>query len=78
MNLELLKIKMSEARMTYDDGAKTIGTSITTFNDKMNGKRDFKVPEANALCNKLNLKDDDRIQIFLPRNLHSIQEMKVG
>ena len=64
-NLDRLKGILVEKNMTYADGAKYIGCSITSFSAKMNGKSNFTVPEANDLSNALGLSNEERAAIFL-------------
>ena len=64
-NYDLLKAKLLEKRYTYDDGAKAIGKSTTTFSDKMNGKSKFDVVEARKLKELLNMTVEEYVTIFL-------------
>lgn len=64
MNLKKLKGKITEQETSYAKCADKIGVSVTTFSDKMNGKRKFYVEEANELSNFLNLSVQDRFEIF--------------
>nr|DAY68513.1 MAG TPA: Protein of unknown function (DUF739) [Caudoviricetes sp.] len=43
----------------------TLGISRTTFNDKINGKKKFYIDEIKELSKKLNLTDEEKINIFL-------------
>lgn len=38
----------------YEGLANAIGLSISAFTQKINGKRDFSLPECNRIANKLN------------------------
>jgi DNA-binding XRE family transcriptional regulator len=60
-----LKGIMIEKKATYEDGAKAIGVSVTTFSKKMNGKCKFYVEEAEKLSNFLDLSNEERCFIFL-------------
>ena len=64
-NLNKLKGKLVENGKTYKDGAKALGVSTNTFNDKINGKRKFYVDEVNKLSELLKLTDKEKIDIFL-------------
>lgn len=64
MNLQKLKGKITEKEMSYAKCANNIGVSLTTFSDKMNGKRKFYVEEANELSIFLDLSIQDRFEIF--------------
>lgn len=64
-DLNKLKGIMVEKGKTYAEGARIIGCSTTSFSAKMNGKRNFTVPEANDLSEALNLSKDERVSIFL-------------
>lgn len=63
--LDILKGKLVENSKTYADCANTLNISVTTFNDKMNGKRKFTVEEANALSGFIGLNNQEKIEIFL-------------
>ncbi len=65
MDSQKLKGKMREKSKTYQDVAEAIGVSITTINDKLNGKRKIYVEEAQAISNLLDLSNDERVSIFL-------------
>ena len=65
MNLDKLKGKLVENRKTYDECSKYLGITITTFSDKMNGKRRFYVDEVNRLSELLGLSNEEKIDIFL-------------
>ena len=63
--LRVLKGKLREQEKTYADCAKQMGISITTFSEKINGRRKFTVEEANDLSNFLQLTDKEKVDIFL-------------
>ena len=65
MNLNKIKGKLKENNLTYADISLTLGISRTAFNDKINGKRKFYVDEIKELSKKLNLTDEEKINIFL-------------
>ena len=55
MDLEFLKNKIFEKRLTYQQCAKRLKITVTTFSQKINGKSDFKVKEVVSLAKYLNL-----------------------
>ena len=63
--LNKLKGKLIEKNKKYIECANELGISITTFSDKMNGKRKFNVEEANTLANYIGLSDKEKVDIFL-------------
>ena len=63
--LNILKGKLVEKEKTYAECAKILFISTTAFSDKMNGRSSFRVDEANALSNYLDLSQEERIDIFL-------------
>ena len=65
MNLNKIKGKLKENNLTYADISLTLGISRTAFNDKINGKRKFQVDEIKEMSKKLNLTDEEKINIFL-------------
>ena len=65
MNLNKIKGKLKENNLTYADISLTLGISRTAFNDKINGKRKFYVDEIKEISKKLNLTDEEKINIFL-------------
>lgn len=64
-NLNRLKGKLKENNVTYQDCARKLEISVTSFAEKMNGKSKFKVEEAQALSNYMDLSEKERIDIFL-------------
>lgn len=71
VNLDKLKGKMREMGKTYEDGAKFLGITTTTFSKKMNGESKIYVDEANLLSEFLKLTAQEKIEIFLPRTCMS-------
>lgn len=65
MNLDKLKGKMRENNLSQEELAKKIGLSLSAFNNKINGKVNFDIKEAEAIGTILNLTDDEKINIFL-------------
>ena len=65
MDLNKIKGKLKENNLTYGDISMTLGISRTTFNDKINGKKKFYIDEIKELSKKLNLTDEEKINIFL-------------
>lgn len=65
MNLNKIKGKLKENNLTYADISLILGISRTAFNDKINGKRKFYVDEIKEMSKKLNLTDEEKINIFL-------------
>lgn len=65
MDLNKIKGKLKENNLTYGDISMTLGISRTTFNDKINGRKKFYIDEIKELSKKLNLTDEEKINIFL-------------
>lgn len=65
--MEMLKLKglLTEKKKTYGDCAKHLNISVTSFNEKINGKRSFSCWEATELAEYLGLSYEDRANIFL-------------
>ena len=59
---EKLRAAMVEIGYTHETMAQAIGVSYSTFNQKMNGKKTFTLPECLRIVKKLNRTLD---QIFL-------------
>lgn len=66
MNTQLLKGKMAEAGYTQQKLAQAIGVVPQTLSRKLQGKRQFTVGEALAICEVLHINQDQRSAIFLP------------
>lgn len=73
MNLPMLKGKLREYGKTYADLACIINKSVTTVTAKMNGKVEFDCAEACLISDWLNLTIEERVLIFLTKNLHGVQ-----
>lgn len=65
MNIDKLKGKLVEKKKTYEDCAKALNVSITTFSNKMNGRGSLYIEEVNTLSNFLELTNTEKIEIFL-------------
>lgn len=77
MNLNKLKGVIREKEKTYEACAKTLDISKTAFSNKINGASKFFVEEINVLADYLQLTNEERIEIFLTRNLHDKQEKEI-
>lgn len=65
MDLELLKNKIFERRLTYQQCAEPLKLSTTTFCQKINGHSEFKIKEVVKLVEFLNLtKEESYILVF--------------
>lgn len=53
--------------LSYRDVVRLTGFNLNTFNNKINGKWVFTVPEASLLAEKLNMSADDFLAIFFPK-----------
>lgn len=76
MDTQKLKGKLLERGKTYADCAAHLGISVTSISNKLNDKSILDISEANDLSNFLELTERERIDIFLPTNLHDVQERK--
>lgn len=65
MNLDKVKGRLRENKITYDELSSMIGISVTTFNNKINGKQRFYIDEISKISEILNLTDEEKIDIFL-------------
>lgn len=65
MDTNKIKGKLKENNLTYEDMSTALGISKTAFNDKINGKRKFYINEIKEMSKKLNLTDEEKINIFL-------------
>ncbi len=65
--MEMMKLKglLTEKKKTYEDCAKELNISVTSFNDKINGRRAFSCWEATKLSSYLGLDYQERANIFL-------------
>lgn len=60
-----LKGKLVEYKKTYEECAKAINVSKTTFSKKINGQTDFTAIEVKKLIDFLELESREAIEIFL-------------
>jgi hypothetical protein len=74
MNFDKLRGKIAERNITYAKCADAINTSTTTFSKKMNQQGEFSVSDINQLANFLELSQQEKLDIFLSTNLHTMQE----
>nr|WP_195366163.1 helix-turn-helix transcriptional regulator [[Eubacterium] tenue] len=65
MKLDKVKGKLRENNITYDEISSMIGMSVTTFNNKINGKKRFYIDEIKKISKVLNFTDEEKIDIFL-------------
>lgn len=65
MNIDKLKGKLVEKKKTYEECSKFLNVTISTFNNKMNGKSKFYIEEINKLSDLLELTNQEKIDIFL-------------
>lgn len=65
MKLNKLKGILAEKGIRQIDCAEAIGTSIPAFCLKINGKRSFKLEEAEKLGNFLEMTEEEKLDIFL-------------
>lgn len=64
INRNLLLSKAVALDIKMPDLAEKIGVNPSTLSQKMNGKREFTVAEANAIRNVLHLNQKELINIF--------------
>lgn len=64
MNLAKLKGVLVEKGGTYADMAEVLGISKTTVVNKLSGRSDFDINEANKIANWLGLSTEERLDIF--------------
>lgn len=64
MNLDKLKGKLKEKRLSYNKVAEILGVSTTTVNSKMNGETRFYLEEIRTLSDYLGLTDEEKVKIF--------------
>lgn len=65
MDMDKLKGKLKEKRINYISCAERLGTSVTTFNNKINGHSRFYIEEIEKLSTILELTTQEKIDIFL-------------
>lgn len=64
MNLDKLKGKLREKRLSYNKVAEILGVSTATVSSKMNGETRFYLEEIRVLSDYLGLTDEEKIKIF--------------
>jgi transcriptional regulator with XRE-family HTH domain len=64
LNLDKLKGKLREKRLSYNKVAEILGVSTTTVSSKMNGETRFYLEEIRVLSDYLGLTDEEKIKIF--------------
>lgn len=64
MNLDKLKGKLREKRLSYNKVAEILGVSTTTVSSKMNRETRFYLEEIRVLSDYLGLTDEEKIKIF--------------
>lgn len=57
MNANLIRGKIAETGLTQEKVAELAGMCSNSLSRKLNGKRDFKLAEVNALCSVLGIVD---------------------
>lgn len=65
MKSDKLKGKLTEKSLSYEKCSENLKISITAFNNKINGKTAFTLPEAEKLGRLLGMTDVEKIDIFL-------------
>ena len=75
VNRELLQEKIKRSGYSQFEVAELIGISETSFSLKLNGKSEFKVSEADKLCNILKIKSSkNRCEIFFASDVPKIEQ----
>lgn len=64
INTRKIKGRMVELGISQQDAAKRLDIKQPTFNQKLNGTRDFKIGEVQELVNLLEIADDDVAEYF--------------
>jgi DNA-binding helix-turn-helix protein len=64
MNFKKLKDELFINGLKYEDVAKMLNISTTSFSNKINGKVDFTLSEVVKLSNFLNLSTEEKENIF--------------
>lgn len=72
--MNALKGALTERSKTYRECAESCGMSVTTFNNKINGRFPFTCWEARQISEFLGLSTPEIVRIFLSQNLHDVQE----
>lgn len=67
VNLAKLKGVLVEKGRTYADMAEVLGISKTTVVNKLSGRSDFDINEANKIANWLGLSTEERLDIFFAK-----------
>ena len=65
MNSKLLKTKLFEKGMSYEDCSLKLGISKTNFSTKINDINKFRISEVIKLSNLLCLSKEEKHEIFL-------------
>ena len=65
MKLNKVKGRLKEKNITYYEFSSMLGMSVTTFSDKINGKKRFYIDEVKAISKILKFTDEEKIDIFL-------------
>lgn len=65
MNINKLKGKLREKKLSYKKCAEALNMTDTTLNNKINGHSKFYVEEVDKLAKVLNLTLEEKIDIFL-------------
>lgn len=64
INTRKIKGRMVELDISQQDAAKGLGISLPTFNQKLNGRKDFKIGEVQEFVNLLKIADEDVAEYF--------------
>ena len=76
MNLDKLRGKITEKRMSQSELAKKMGLSLQAINMKLTGKRAISVPEAAMMIEILEIKNP--LEIFFDNYISNMQRNKKG
>ncbi len=74
MNLDKLRGKITEKRMSQSELAKKMGLSLQAINMKLTGKRTISVPEAAMMIEILEIKNP--LEIFFDNYISNMQRNK--
>lgn len=69
VNLNKLKGKLTENKKSYKEAALILKCSLSTVNNKLNGRAQIDCSEAILLSDWLGLKDEEKLQIFFDKNM---------
>ena len=72
MNLDKLRGKITEKRMSQSELAKKMGLSLQAINMKLTGKRSISVPEAAMMIEILEIKNP--LEIFFDNYISNMQQ----